>query len=72
MKIPLFDIGDKIEVNVKGIVREISFSERGDCYVIELTDLPIHSLDRLYMSSDMLINHSKLIKRACEKDEKEG
>lgn len=68
----LFDIGDEIEVNLKGIVKEFSLSESGDCYIIELTDLLSHRLDRVYLSSSMLINHSKLIKRAGEKDEKEG
>lgn len=64
----LYDIGDEIEVCLKGKIKEFSISEHGDCYVVELTNLKERS-DRVYLDSNMLINHSKLIKRADEMKE---
>lgn len=34
----LFDIGDTIELTMRGRVREYSKNLNGDCYVIELMD----------------------------------
>ena len=59
----LYDIGDEIEVRLKGRVIEFSLSKHGDCYVVELTDLKERS-DRVYLDSNMLVSNSKLIKRA--------
>lgn len=64
----LYDIGDEIEVCLKGKIKEFSLSEYGDCYVVELTDLKERS-DRVYLDSNMLLNNSKLIKRANKKEE---
>ena len=64
----LYDIGDEIEISVKGRVKEFSISEHGDCYVVELTNLKEHS-DRVYLDSNMLVNNSRLIKHANKKEE---
>lgn len=64
----LYDIGDVIEVSLKGRIKEFSLSEHGDCYVVELTDLKERS-DRVYLDSNMLVSNSKLIKRANKKEE---
>lgn len=32
----LFDVGDEIEVTVRGKVKNISVSEQGDCYVVSI------------------------------------
>ena len=32
----LFDIGDEIEMTIKGKVKQFSVDRQGDCYVIEL------------------------------------
>ena len=32
----LFDVGDEIEVTVRGKVKNISVSDQGDCYVVSI------------------------------------
>lgn len=32
----LFDVGDEIEVTVRGKVKNISVSDQGDCYVVSV------------------------------------
>lgn len=34
----LYDIGDEIEIKLRGVVKEYSVSEHGDSYKIELKD----------------------------------
>ena len=51
----LFDIGDGIEVTLKGKVKEYSISENGDCYIIELTNVKPNGT-RVYLDSKTLAN----------------
>jgi len=55
--ITLFNIGDEIEVTLRGIVKEYSASESGDCYTILL---PEQKNTRVYLNS---LSLSKAIKR---------
>lgn len=34
----LYDIGDEVEIVLKGKVKQYTVSESGDCYTIELTN----------------------------------
>lgn len=53
----LFDIGDEINVTLKGRIIEYSASQSGDCYTIELTDQK-NQRSRVYLSSLDLENAS--------------
>lgn len=53
----LFDIGDEINVTLKGRIIEYSASQSGDCYTIELTDQK-NQRSRVYLSSSDLENAS--------------
>ena len=50
----LFDIGDEIQLTMRGTVHSFSVSDKGDCYIIYLKnskeqDIPV------YLDSDSLI-----------------
>ena len=49
----LFDIGDEIEVTIKGRIEEFSVSKSGDCYVISLTNVKPEG-SRIYLDSTAL------------------
>ena len=51
----LFDIGDTIELTMRGKVKSFSASKDGDCYVIELNynDNLYHDLN-VYLDSQIL------------------
>lgn len=36
--ITLYDIGDEIEITLKGKIKQYTVSENGDCYTIELNN----------------------------------
>lgn len=54
----LFDIGDEIQLTLKGKIKEYSISDRiGDCYTIELNDANTDNKNdkiRVYLDSDQL------------------
>ena len=49
----LFDIGDEIEVTIKGRIEEFSVSKNGDCYVISPTNVKPEG-SRIYLDSTAL------------------
>ena len=51
--VTLFNIGDEIEVTLRGIIKEYSASESGDCYTILL---PEQKNTRVYLDSISLSN----------------
>ena len=55
----LFDIGDEINVTLKGKVIEYSASKNGDCYTIELTH-PRNQRSRVYLSSSDLYDAKRI------------
>lgn len=53
--ITLFDVGDEIEVTLKGIIKQYEISEKGDCYTIVLLDD-----NHIYLDSAALKNAVKV------------
>ena len=53
----LFDVGDTIELTIKGTVHEYSKGQNGDCYVIELMDQDHNKYPnlRVYLDTESLI-----------------
>jgi len=51
----LYDIGDEVEIVLKGKVKQYTVSESGDCYTIELTNgnLPTDGI-RVYLDTPAL------------------
>ena len=65
----LFDIGDEIELTMRGKVKSISFSENGDCYVVTLKDPKNETKDTpVYLDTNSLIlsNAHKIPKNIAE------
>lgn len=50
----LFDIGDEIELTMRGKVKSFSISNSGDCYVISLKDKNNQELC-IYLDSQALV-----------------
>lgn len=62
----LFDIGDEIQLTMRGTVHSFSVSDKGDCYIVYLKnskdqDVPV------YLDSDSLIVSNA--KKVNEKNE---
>ena len=60
----LYDIGDEIEIRMRGVVKEYSVSENGDCYIIMLKNTSSDTTNRdvrIYLSSDDLRGRSNRI-----------
>ena len=53
--VTLYDVGDEIEIVLKGKVKQYTVSESGDCYTIELTNgnLPTDEI-RVYLDTPAL------------------
>ena len=59
----LFDVGDEIEVVLRGRVHEYEVSTHGDCYTIILDDPALKNNSdktRVYLDSDSLRNARKI------------
>ncbi len=57
----LYDIGDEIEIRMRGVIKEYSASESGDCYIIMLKNTSSNTTNRdvrVYLSSDDLRGRS--------------
>lgn len=60
----LYDIGDEIEIRMRGVVKEYSASENGDCYIIMLNNISSDTTNRgvrVYLSSDDLRGRSNKV-----------
>ena len=60
----LYDIGDEIEIRMRGVIKEYSASENGDCYIIMLKNMSSDTTNRdvrIYLSSDDLRGRSNRI-----------
>lgn len=60
----LYDIGDEIEIKLRGVVKEYSASENGDCYIIMLKSISSDTTNRdvrVYLSSDDLRGRSNKV-----------
>lgn len=57
----LFDIGDEIEIALKGKVEQYSASKNGDCYVIALMGVEPEG-SRVYLDSAILRKVAKINK----------
>lgn len=60
----LYDIGDEIEIRMRGVIKEYSASESGDCYVIMLENISSDTTNRgvrVYLSSDDLKGRSNKV-----------
>lgn len=61
----LYDIGDEIEIRMRGVIKEYSASESGDCYIIVLkntsSDTTLSRDTRVYLSSDDLRGRSNRV-----------
>ncbi len=60
----LFDIGEEVDLTLKGKVIGYSASLNGDCYTIEISDTRNNNL-RVYLDTDSLKHMTR-----SEKDEK--
>lgn len=53
----LYDIGDEIEIRMRGVIKEYSASEIGNCYIIMLKSTSSDTTNRdvrIYLGSDDL------------------
>jgi hypothetical protein len=60
----LYDIGDEIEIRMRGVIKEYSVSESGDCYIIKLKNTSSDTTNRdavVYLSSDDLRGRSNKV-----------
>ena len=60
----LYDIGDEIEIRMRGVVKEYRASESGDCYTIILKSISSDTTNRdvrVYLSSDDLRGRSNKV-----------
>ena len=62
----LFDIGDEIQLTMRGTVRSFSMSNNGDCYIIYLKnskelDVPVY-LD----SNSLILSNAKKVEKKDE------
>ena len=60
----LYDIGDEIEIRMRGVIKEYSASENGDCYIIMLKNTSSDTTNRdvrIYLSSDDLRGRSNRV-----------
>ncbi len=61
--ITLFDIGDTIELTMRGRVREYSKNLNGDCYTIQLLDNQSCG-PRVYLDTEsLIISNAKEVER---------
>ena len=60
----LYDIGDEIEIRMRGVIKEYSASESGDCYIIMLKNTSSDTTNRdvrIYLSSNDLRGRSNRV-----------
>lgn len=50
----LFDIGDEIELTMRGKVKSFSINNSGDCYIISLKDKDNKEITCVYLDSQAL------------------
>lgn len=59
----LFDVGDTIELTIRGTVHEYSKGQNGDCYTIQLLDNQSCG-PRVYLDTEsLIISNAKKVKQ---------